>query len=104
MITGPTAVASTLPPAITIVGVTSAAGPFAVTAPNTAVSIPGNSNFTVTWNVANTTAAPVSAANVKISLSTDGGNTFPTTLLASTPNDGTQSVTIPNTPDNDRRE
>ena len=80
------------------VSVTSTAGPFAVTAPNTAVTIPGNSNFTVTWNVSNTTAAPVSAANVKISLSTDGGNTFPTTLLASTPNDGSQSVTIPNTP------
>jgi hypothetical protein len=37
-------------------------------------------------------------ANVKISLSTDGGNTFPTILLASTPNDGSQSVTIPNMP------
>ena len=80
------------------VSVTSTAGPFAVTAPNTAVTIPALSNFTVTWNVANTTAAPVSAANVKISLSTDGGNTFPTTLLASTPNDGSQSVLIPNTP------
>ncbi|HRG82927.1 MAG TPA: T9SS type A sorting domain-containing protein, partial [Chitinophagaceae bacterium] len=41
--------------------------------------------------------APVSCANVKISLSTDGGNTF-TTLIASTPNDGSQVVTIPNTP------
>ena len=34
---------------------------------------------------------------MKISLSTDGGLTYPTVLLASTPNDGTQSVTIPNT-------
>src|SRR5436190_433991 len=78
------------------VSVTSTAGPFAVTAPNTAINVLPNSTFTVTWNVSNTTAAPVSAANVKISLSTDGGNTFPTTLLASTPNDGSQSVTIPN--------
>ena len=36
------------------------------------------------------------SANVKISLSTDGGLTYPTVLLASTPNDGSESVTIPN--------
>lgn len=71
-------------------------GPFDVTAPNTAVSWTGNSTQTVTWNVANTTNAPVSAANVKISFSSDGGLTFPTTILASTPNDGTQTITVPN--------
>lgn len=80
-----------------IVTVTNTSGPFSVTAPNTAVSWAGNSAQTVTWAVANTTAAPVSCANVRISLSTDGGNTF-TTLVASTPNDGTESVSIPNTP------
>jgi hypothetical protein len=79
-----------------VVTVVASAGPFAVTAPNTAVSFSGGSNQTVTWNVANTTASPVSCANVKISLSTDGGNNFPTVLLASTPNDGSQSVTLPN--------
>lgn len=73
-------------------------GPFVVTAPNTNVSWQGNSQQTVTWNVTNTTNAPVSAANVQILLSTDGGLTFPTTLLASTPNDGTQLLAIPNTP------
>ena len=72
-------------------------GPFVVTAPNTATTFAGGSTQTVTWNVTNTTAAPVNAANVKISLSNDGGNTFPTVLLANTPNDGTQTVTIPNT-------
>jgi hypothetical protein len=80
------------------VNVTNTSGPFAVTIPNTALTWNGNTNQTVTWNVASTTAAPVSAANVKISLSTDGGNTFPTVLSASTPNDGSQSVFIPNSP------
>ena len=79
-----------------IVNVDGASGPFVITAPNTAVSWAGNSSQTVTWNVAGTTAAPVSAANVKISLSTDGGQTFPTTISASTPNDGTETITVPN--------
>jgi hypothetical protein len=79
------------------VTVTNSSGPFSVTAPNTAVSWAGNSAQTITWNVANTTAAPVSCANVKISISTDGGNTF-STIVASTPNDGSEVVTIPNTP------
>ncbi|HQU86365.1 MAG TPA: M12 family metallo-peptidase, partial [Pyrinomonadaceae bacterium] len=83
--------------ATTNVIVDSASGPFAITAPNTATTIAGGSATTVTWNVSNTTAAPVSAANVKISLSTDGGQTFPTVLSASTANDGTESVTLPNT-------
>ncbi|MBE2231585.1 MAG: T9SS type A sorting domain-containing protein [Chitinophagaceae bacterium] len=79
-----------------VITVTNTSGPFSVTAPNTAVSWAGNSAQTITWNVANTTASPVSCANVKISLSTDGGATF-TTLVASTPNDGSEVVTIPNT-------
>ena len=70
-------------------------GPFVITAPNTNVSVAAGSSQTITWNVANTTAAPVNAANVKISLSTDAGQTFPTVLAASTTNDGSQSVTIP---------
>ncbi|MBK8304153.1 MAG: hypothetical protein IPK98_12400 [Chloracidobacterium sp.] len=78
------------------VTVSSLAGPFSVTAPNTAVSYTGGTSQTVTWNVANSNLSPVNAANVDILLSTDGGLTFPTVLLAATPNDGTQSVTIPN--------
>ena len=42
-------------------------------------------------------AAPVSCANVAIELSTDGGINFTAVLSASTANDGSESVTIPNT-------
>ncbi|RYY19562.1 MAG: hypothetical protein EOO36_05515, partial [Cytophagaceae bacterium] len=75
---------------------TSAAGPFLVTAPNTAVAWAGNSSQTVTWNVAGTDANGVNCATVNIRLSTDGGLTYPTLLLAATPNDGAATITVPN--------
>ncbi|MCU0325483.1 MAG: M12 family metallo-peptidase [Spirosomaceae bacterium] len=67
-------------------------GPLEVSNFNTAQTIAAGSNQTVTWNVNNTNTL---VANVKILLSADGGNTFPYVLLSSTPNDGSQSVTIP---------
>jgi hypothetical protein len=81
--------------ASTAITVANAAGPFAVTAPNTAISVAAGAIQSVTWDVASTSIAPINTANVRISLSTDGGNTFPIELLASTPNDGSQNVTIP---------
>jgi trimeric autotransporter adhesin len=72
------------------------AGPFLVTAPNTAVTLDSRSNTTVTWNVANTSAAPVGTANVKITLSVDGGLTYPYVLAESTANDGSEVVALPN--------
>ncbi|MEQ1934691.1 MAG: IPT/TIG domain-containing protein, partial [Fimbriimonadaceae bacterium] len=69
---------------------------FSVTAPNTAVNWAGGSTQTVTWNVGGSTGTP----NVRILLSTDGGNSYgngtATVLLASTPNDGSQTITLPN--------
>ncbi len=80
------------------VTVSNAAGPFKVTSPNTNINVLGGGSHNVTWDVAGTTGAPVSAANVKISLSTDGGQTFPTVLAASTANDGSESVAFPSIP------
>jgi putative transposon-encoded protein len=71
-------------------------GPLAVTSPNTPVTVTvTDTTNLVTWNVANTTAAPVNAANVKISVSIDGGQTFPYVLTNSTPNDGSQQLFFP---------
>ena len=75
--------------------ISAAAGPFQVTAPNTVQSFSGGQVLPVTWDVANTTAAPVSCANVDIALSTDGGYTFPTLLASAVPNNGSFSVALP---------
>jgi len=73
-----------------------AAGPFRVTAPAVALSVPVGSTYPVTWDVLGTDQAPVGCAAVQVLFSTDGGLTFPTVLLASTPNDGAALVTLPN--------
>jgi Metallo-peptidase family M12B Reprolysin-like/Secretion system C-terminal sorting domain len=81
----------------TVITVNGTAGPFTVTSQNsTGVSWSGTTSQTITWNVAGTTANGINTANVKISLSTDNGVTFPTVLLASTANDGSETITVPN--------
>lgn len=77
------------------INVVATSGPFAVTLPNGGESYTGGMPQTITWNVVGTTASPISCANVKISMSTDGGLTYPIILIASTPNDGSQLVTMP---------
>ncbi|WP_139924339.1 reprolysin-like metallopeptidase [Hymenobacter sp. DG01] len=71
------------------------AGPFVVRAPNTATSWLAGAQQQVIWDVANTTQPPINATAVNILLSTDGGQTYPTVLLANTPNDGFENVTLP---------
>ena len=78
------------------VNVTSAAGPFVVNAPNSAVSWVVGSNQTVTWAVAGTTANNVNAAYVDVFLSTDGGYTYPIQLASKVPNNGSSVITVPN--------
>lgn len=71
-------------------------GPFVVTSQNVS-----NINWTpgetvrITWDVANTNIAPINTSRVNILLSTDGGLTFPTTLISNTTNDGAQDVSVP---------
>ena len=72
------------------------AGPFLVTSQATADSIPAGSTMPVTWDVAGTDAVPVGTTDVRISLSLDGGLTYPQLLAASTPNDGSETFEVPN--------
>jgi hypothetical protein len=73
-----------------------AAGPFTVTYPTAAgIDWPASSTQTVTWTVANTTSAPISAVLVDIFLSQDGGLTFPVTLAAGVANSGSYLLTVP---------
>jgi hypothetical protein len=76
------------------------AGPFLVTSRATAGS-PASGFENVTWSVAGTNS-PAMAQNVKISVSTDGGQNW-TELVASTPNDGAEVVTLPDTDTNTAR-
>lgn len=71
-------------------------GPFTVTSHTSNIAYTANTATTVTWNVAGTNTGTINTQNVDILLSKDGGLTFTTVLLANTPNDGSQSVTLPN--------
>jgi len=85
------------------VNVVSSAGPFAVTQPGVDTSWPAGSTQTVSWNVANTSSAPINCANVRVLLSIDGGSSFPFTLASGTPNNGAVTITVPNTPTSSAR-
>ena len=78
------------------VTVSSTTGPFRVTFPNNTATFTGGDFQIITWNKAGTDGAPVNCSNVAIELSTDGGVSFPVVLLASTPNDGAEEISIPN--------
>jgi hypothetical protein len=75
--------------------VDTSAGPFQVTSRSTAGEpVKAGADEAVTWDVNGTDAAGL-APDVRISLSTDGGRTFPHVLKATTPNDGSETVTLP---------
>jgi subtilisin-like proprotein convertase family protein len=74
-------------------------GPLKVSSQDTAGIVWNNGNTEViTWDVAGTDQAPVSTSLVNILLSLDGGLTYTETLAENTPNDGSESITVPVTP------
>jgi hypothetical protein len=70
--------------------------PFYVSSFSNPDTVLGNSVQRITWDVAGTADAPVSCATVDIYLSIDGGYTWPYLLKAGTPNDGADSIKLPN--------
>ncbi|MDD3003669.1 reprolysin-like metallopeptidase [Flavobacterium sp.] len=85
------------------VTVSSTGGAFSITSQNTVMTYAAATNQEVTWNVAMTNQAPVNTPFVDIYLSTDGGNTFPILLASKVPNDGSETITIPNIPGSSNR-
>ncbi|HSK26225.1 MAG TPA: M12 family metallo-peptidase [Jiangellales bacterium] len=80
----------------TVISLAPGSGPFLVTSQSAGATLYGGSTQTVTWDVAGTDAAPIGTSDVRISLSDDGGLTYPYVLAAATPNDGSADVTLPN--------
>ena len=85
-----------------LVTVVDTGSPFQVTTANSAVSWTGGGIETVSWDVAGTDSGAINAATVDILLSTDGGATF-STVAGGVANDGTQNITVPNTPTSQAR-
>jgi hypothetical protein len=84
-----------------LVSVDAASGPLVVTQP--ATSWAAGSTQTVTWNVANTSSAPINCASVRVLLSIDGGYSFPFLLASGVPNNGAATIAVPNTPTSSAR-
>ncbi len=75
---------------------TALSGPFLVSNPNTnQMQWATDSLVTIAWDVANTDQTPVNCSQVNILLSTDGGYTYPYTLVSATGNDGQETLVLP---------
>ena len=79
------------------VTVIDAAGAFSVTSQADGELYLAGSTQAVEWDVANTDQPPISASTVTISMSTDGGFTYPIVLAQNVANDGNEQIVIPNT-------
>ncbi|MEO1583173.1 MAG: reprolysin-like metallopeptidase [Planctomycetota bacterium] len=79
----------------TTVQVVSGTSPFRVQGPNSPVTVT-DGQLTVTWDVAGTDSSPFFESSVNILFSEDGAQTFPFVLASGTPNDGSETVMLPN--------
>lgn len=77
------------------VTVTTSAGPFEIVNPGAGITWYGGEPASVWWTVAGTDANGINTASVRVTLSLDGGASFPYVLAASTPNDGELAITVP---------
>ncbi|MGA9638707.1 reprolysin-like metallopeptidase [Flavobacterium sp.] len=78
-------------------------GPFSITSLNTDdLYWAQGSDQTITWSVNNSNSL-AGASNVNIKLSYDNGLTFPVNLALNTPNDGSETIIVPNVKENNCR-
>ena len=70
-------------------------GVFSVTSQSDGQLYLAGSEQAISWQVAGTDASPILAESVNISLSVDGGLTYPYVLAENVSNDGSHNVTIP---------
>ena len=73
-------------------------GPFAVTSQMANEVYEAGSIQNISWNVEDTDRAPINATKVDISLSIDGGLTFPISLAKDIPNNGSSNILLPSVP------
>lgn len=71
------------------------AGPFLVTSQGGGQAYAPGSRQQVRWDVARTDVAPVGVSQVRITMSRDGGRTWPVVLAEATANDGSAAFTVP---------
>ncbi|EKP0307370.1 hypothetical protein JGK42_001173 [Aeromonas veronii] len=67
---------------------------FHITSPISGVSLTPGGNQSLTWDVADTMAAPISCSKIDISVTQNEGSSW-TTLATSLPNNGSATVTLP---------
>lgn len=75
--------------------IVTSADAFGVTSQTTSETLSSGESTVVTWHKGTTDIAPIDCKNVHIKLSIDGGITFPIILKTNTPNDGSESIIIP---------
>lgn len=83
---------------VTVAGV----GPFSVSSQTATETWATGETKTITWNVAGTTGNGINTANVEIALVDISGAVL-STLIASTPNDGSHDITVPSIVSDDVR-
>jgi len=88
---------------VRILKVTPKAGPFKILSQNEEGIIwEGGSRQMVYWDVANTDLSPINTKYVSILISEDLGQTFNKILVANTPNDGKEEITVPSDVNSDK--
>ena len=82
------------------INASASAGPFIINSQNESnYLVKGGAVELIQWDVANTDKTPIGESEVVISMSTDGGVTFPISLADGVPNNGNAKVIIPNSID-----